>query len=207
MRRSDREVAHDYLRWLDDASRRRRDGRRVDAPVGSLQATALADPDPFCRARCLAVLDHVANDASTHVFAAALRDPVADVRRHAVHGLTCERCRGSDVCVGDVVPAVIAALAVEVDAAIRHQLVVVLGGFAPRSDVARRTLDTVAAHDADTLLRAAAVAVVTTGHTRSRKTLERLARSARRRRGRGSGPMEQGASHSATPRSNASGRS
>ena len=182
MRRSDHEVAHDYLRWLDETPRNRREARRLDAPVGALQTTALSDPDPFCRARCLAVLDHVANDASTHVFAAALRDPVVDVRRHAVHGLTCERCRATDVCLGDVVPAVVAALAVEGNAAIRHQLVVVLGGFAPRNDLARRTLDAIAAHDTDALLRAAASAVATTGHTRSRKTLERLARSAHRQR-------------------------
>jgi hypothetical protein len=51
---------------------------------------------------------------------------------------------------------VVAALAVEDDSEIRHELVVVLGGFASRSDVARRTLNTIAAHDADELLRAAA---------------------------------------------------
>jgi hypothetical protein len=181
MRSSDGEVAHDDLRWLDDAPRSRRDSRRLDAPVNSLQAAALSDPDAFCRARCLGVLDHVANDTSTHVFLAALRDPVAHVRRSAVHRLTCERCRASDLCVSDVVPAVVDALAAEHDSEIRHQLVMVLGRFVRRSDLAYQTLDTVAADDADDLPRVAATAVLTTGHTRSRKALERLARSARRR--------------------------
>ena len=74
----------------------------------------------------------------------ALRDPVADVRRHAVHGVTCERCRAGDLCVADVVPAVVDAFAAERDAEIRHQLVVVLGQFASRSELARETLDDVA---------------------------------------------------------------
>jgi hypothetical protein len=181
--RRDLETAHDYLRWLDDAPRH----RRRDAPLGALQEAALSDPDPFLRARCLAVLDHVANEASTHVFAAALGDPVADVRRHAIHGLTCERCRTGDLCLGEVAPAVAEALGREDDAEVRHQLVVVLGRFASRSDLARRTLHEVAAAHPDELLRAAASAVLTTGHTRSCKTLERLAHSASRRRG-GDGP-------------------
>ena len=181
MRNTVREVAQDYVRRLDAAPRNRRDSRRLDAPVTALQAAALSDPDPFRRARCLAVLDHLANDTSTRVFAAALRDPVADVRRHAVHGLTCERCRSSDLCVDDVVPAVVDALAAERDPRIRHQLVVVLGTFAPRSNLGRQTLDRAAEDDADDLLRVAASSVLKTGHTRSRKTLERLARSASRR--------------------------
>jgi HEAT repeat protein len=148
--------------------------------VHSLQATALYDPDPFRRARCLAVLDHVANEASTQVFAAALRDPVVDVRRHALHGLTCERCRSSDIDLDDVVEAVLVAFAAEEDPEIRHRIVVVLGGFSSRSDVARRVLDTIAADDPDELLRTAASAVLATGHTRDRKALERLARGSRR---------------------------
>jgi hypothetical protein len=179
MERSAHQVAQDYLRWVDDAPRRRVDARRRDAPVMALQVAALSDPDPFCRARCLAVLDHVANAASTLTFTAALHDPVADVRRHAVHGLTCERCRSDDISVSDVVPAVVDALEREVDAEIRHQLIAVLGRFAVRSDLARQQLEQVARHDPDALLRSAAVTVMTTGHTRSRKALERLARRGR----------------------------
>src|SRR3954454_7689785 len=103
MSRSEAEVADDYLRWLEVAPQDRAGRRRREAPVTALQSAALADPDPFRRARCLAVLDHVANEASTDVFVAALADPVADVRRHAVHGLTCERCRTTKLCLVDVV--------------------------------------------------------------------------------------------------------
>ena len=71
----------------------------------------------------------------------ALRDPVAVVRRHAVHGLKCERCRAGDLCVADLVPAVVDAFAAERDAATRHQLVVVLGQFRVTERAARETLD------------------------------------------------------------------
>ena len=181
MARSDREVAHDYLQWLDVAPRRRARPRRRRRAGGLAAGDGVGGSGSVLSGARLAVLDHVANDASTHVFAAALRDPVADVRRHALHGLTCERCHAGAVCLHDAVPAVVAALATEDDTEVRHQLVVVLGRFAPRSDLARRTLDTVAAHDGDELLRAAACAVATTGHTRGRKALERLARGDRRR--------------------------
>jgi len=174
----------DYLRWLDTAPRDRTDRRRLDAPVLALQTTAVADPDPFRRARCLAVLDHVANETSTHVFLTALDDPVADVRRHAVHGLTCERCRTTDLCLVDVVPAVTSALAFEPDAEIRHQLVTVLGRLGPRNSAARDALDDVATNDPDPLVQAAASSVLATGHTRSRKALQRLARTTDRRRRR-----------------------
>ena len=184
MSRSEAEVVDDYLRWLDAAPRDRTDRRRLDAPVLALQSTAVADPDPFRRARCLAVLDHVANESSTHVFLTALDDPVADVRRHAVHGLTCERCRTPDMCLVDVVPAVTTALASEPDAEIRHQLVTVLGRFAPRNSAAREALDDVATDDPDPLVRAAASSVLATGHTRSRKAMQRLARTTDRRRRR-----------------------
>src|SRR5882672_1603988 len=103
MSRSAAVIADDYLHWLAAAPKDRTNRRRLDAPVLALQSTAIMDPDPFRRAYCLAVLDHVANETSTHVFLAALEDPVADVRRHAVHGLTCERCRTTEVCLVDVV--------------------------------------------------------------------------------------------------------
>ena len=115
------------------------------------------------------------------VFTQALRDPVADIRRQAVHGLTCERCRSTDLCTDDVVPAVLEALSVEPDPEVRHQLVVVLGQFTSRSELANQTLALVTADDVDELLRVAAFAVQSTGHTRSRRALERLARGAARR--------------------------
>ena len=180
MSRSEAEVADDYLRWLEVAPQDRAGRRRREAPVTALQSAALADPDPFRRARCLAVLDHVANEASTDVFVAALADPVADVRRHAVHGLTCERCRTTELCLVDVVAAVTRALVSERDVETRHQLVMVLGRFASRSNAARHALDVVSTNDPDDLVRVAATSVLTTGHARSRRALQRLARTADR---------------------------
>lgn len=174
-------AARDYLRRLDEAPRHRVDRHRDRAPIEALQSAALGDADAWVRARCLGVLDHVANDASTHVFVAALQDPVADVRAAALHGLSCERCRTSEVCVVDVVGHVIETYEREPSAELRHRLVTVLGRFAGRSDEARRRLDDLAAADPDPLLRHAAERALTVGHVRSRKALRRLARSAERR--------------------------
>jgi hypothetical protein len=88
------------------------------------------------------------------------------------------------VCLGDVVPAIVDALAREHHADIRHRLVVVLGRFSERDERARETLECVAASDPDHVLRTAANSVLKSGHTRSRKSLERLARADARRRRR-----------------------
>lgn len=178
---ADRELVIDYLKWVDDAPKARVDRARRSAPVAALQAAAVADHDPWVRARCLGVLDHLANDASTATFAAALTDPVAAVRGSALHGLTCERCRATDLCVVDVVPTIVAAFDRERDPELRHKYVDVLLRFAARDDTARSKLLAIADTDADELVRVAALTALTVGHVRSRTALRRISRTARRR--------------------------
>jgi hypothetical protein len=177
----DRQVVADYLRWLDDAPRARVDRARRRAPVDALQAAALADPDPWVRTRCLEVLDHLANDASTATFVAALVDPVAAVRSHALHGLTCERCRNDDVDIAGIVPTVAEAFDREPDPQLRHRYVGALLRFAARDAGARSKLHEIAEGDGDELVRVAALNALTLGHVRSRTALRRIARTARRR--------------------------
>jgi len=141
---------------------------------------ALEGKDPWLRRRCLEVLDHVANDASTEIFAAALRDPVGPVRASAIHGLTCERCRSAELCVADVAPLVIAAYEAEPESELRHKLLRVLYDLALRSRAAGEMLSRVADHDSDGLCREAAVSLLKAGHVRSRRALERQAETARR---------------------------
>ena len=183
MDRADRDVVTDYLRWLDETPAARVGRARVRAPVAALQAAASADEDPWVRARCLEVLDHLANDASTPTFAAALSDPVAAVRARALHGLTCERCRTQEVDVGDVVTLVVAAFEGEPDPDLRHRYVDVLLRFAERDATAGAVLRTIALDDPDELVRTAALHALTVGHVRSRTALRRQARTARRRPG------------------------
>ena len=45
------------------------------------------------RKSCAAIMDHVGDERCVKPLARALGDPVADVRRQAVHSLICDRCK------------------------------------------------------------------------------------------------------------------
>ena len=45
------------------------------------------------RKNCAALLDHVADERCAKPLAKALKDPIMDVRRHALHALVCDRCK------------------------------------------------------------------------------------------------------------------
>ena len=179
---ADREAVIDFLAWVDDAPKARVERARHRAPVGALQAAAVADDDPWVRARCLEVLDHLANDASTATFLAALADPVAAVRAHALHGLTCRRCRVEALDVAEVVPTIVVAFDREPDPELRHRYVDVLLRFSHDDAAAWAKLLAIADDDADELVRTAALTALTVGHVRSRTALRRISRTARRRR-------------------------
>jgi len=80
----------------------------VDLDV--LSRGALKDSDSRVRRSCLILLDHLGDERHVPVFAAALRnDPVPRNRRHALHALTCDKCKATQLCV-DVSGNVCAAL-------------------------------------------------------------------------------------------------
>lgn len=65
-----------------------------------LSRGALEHDDSRIRRSCLILLDHLGDERQSQVFAAALRtDPVPRNRRHALHALTCTKCKaaGMDV--------------------------------------------------------------------------------------------------------------
>ena len=65
-----------------------------------LRVGARSHPVASMRWRCLTLLDHLDGDDSLPVFVEALfEDPVPRVRRHALHALSCERCKESPLCV------------------------------------------------------------------------------------------------------------
>ena len=104
-------VIGDFLRRLEHTDPAQRVKiLAAGVPVAASQHVALHHDDPWLRRRCLDLLDHHAADDCTDVFLAALDDPVAPVREIALHGLACERCRATEVCVADVVPRVIRTL-------------------------------------------------------------------------------------------------
>lgn len=72
---------------------------------------ALEHDDSWVRRSCLILLDHLGDERQVAVFGAALRtDPVPRNRRHALHALTCNKCKATTMCV-DVSADIWAALA------------------------------------------------------------------------------------------------
>lgn len=54
------------------------------------------------RSNSAELLDHFADPQSAAPLAAALQDPIADVRRHALHSLICDRCKTAPLDVDSV---------------------------------------------------------------------------------------------------------
>ncbi len=144
-----------------------------------MQAMAIDDPDPWLRRRCLGLLDHHANDASTEVFRRALHDPVPPVREVALHGLACERCRSDDLCVPDVVQELVSVLEHDSSGEVRYKALAALVRFIGRDAGALTAIRTAAVADSDGLVREAAGHVVDGRHLPSRERLRRRATSRR----------------------------
>jgi HEAT repeat protein len=66
---------------------------KLNAPTFEALVAGLSDPNPRVRWWCVQVLDHVPDDRATTALLAALDDPVARVRRNAVHALGCVACK------------------------------------------------------------------------------------------------------------------
>lgn len=124
------------------------------ASVDLLSEGALKHPNPRIRWQCLQLLDHLANDASYGVFVAALQDPVPRVRKHAIHGLSCDRCKENPLCDDVVGPLTERALG-DPSAKLRLEA---LKALAPRvADLrAAKALQTIARTDPDVSVREAA---------------------------------------------------
>src|SRR4051812_35415805 len=102
----------------------------VDLPL--LRLGAGTHPNPKIRWQCLTLLDHLDGDDSVPVFVAAmLNDPVPRVRRHALHALSCDRCKAAPLC-SDVVPAIAECARTDSSAKVRVQAEAVLDAFASR---------------------------------------------------------------------------
>ena len=90
--------------WLAGRADAYRDGREpAEPPVDLLARAATDDPSPYVRWNALSVLDHHGDERHAEVFLAACADPSARVRRHALHALSCDRCKTTPLCV-DAVP-------------------------------------------------------------------------------------------------------
>jgi HEAT repeats len=173
--------AEQFVRRVESARSGRRSRLAVGASVEAIQAGALDHPDPFVRRRCLAFLDHYANEASTAVFARALHDPVEFVRNAALHSIACETCRTGALCAADVVPDLVDVLAGDPSPEIRHKAIPALLRLADRDPRARPAVERAAGGDEDDLVRAVAREALGGRHVRARKSYLRQRRAQRRR--------------------------
>ncbi|HVT77993.1 MAG TPA: HEAT repeat domain-containing protein [Acidimicrobiales bacterium] len=163
--------------WAAVADRRGDDwkDRLPDPPVVLMQRAALHHPNGKVRRFALGVLDHAANDASTEVFRAALRDPAPVVRLNALHGLSCERCRVGELCTDDIVPALLDVLEHDASPKVRHASLFPLILMSSRDARVQPAFARAARHDPDPLLRLAAAEAAAGNYKRvkTRKALRR----------------------------------
>jgi len=71
------------------------DLRRVQVapPVKAALIAGLEHPNAKVRWWCLQLMDHLADESYLEPILSKLSDPVAKVRRHAVHALSCGACK------------------------------------------------------------------------------------------------------------------
>jgi hypothetical protein len=99
------------------------------------------------------------------------------VRLNALHGLSCERCRVGELCVDDVVPALIDVLEHDESTKVRHASLFPLILLAGRDERVQPAFARAAANDPDPLLRLAATEAAAGNYKRvkTRKALRRRA--------------------------------
>ena len=160
-------------------------GAHSEDDVALVQRAALEHPNARTRRECLGWLDHHANDASVLVFRAALSDPVPTVRRIALHGLSCRRCRTTELCLPDAVDDLARTLESDPSPTVRHNAVLTLANVGRGDERADHVLEHVARTDLDALVRRVALAAVEGRwrDVRSRKALRRRDRGGRGGRG------------------------
>ena len=82
-----------------------------DVTIDAL-ARGLADRSPVVRWWCVQLLDHVPDQRAIHLIVPLLDDPVARVRRNALHALGCAACKPTaDICLSPETRARIRELA------------------------------------------------------------------------------------------------
>lgn len=111
----------------------------------------LAHPHPKVRQWCAALLDHHADARCLPGLVRLLDDPVAGVRRHALHSLGCQPCKPAPLAV-DVVPLLLRRAAEDPSVRVRRAAAHLLGCQPPDARAADG-LSAIAATAADAKLR------------------------------------------------------
>lgn len=124
---------------------------------------AIEHPNPSVRRRCLDLLDHHGDHTIGPTVVRALDDSVPRVRRHAVHALTCSKCREGPLAV-DVVGELVRVTRTDRSEKVRLQATDALGRRAsdPR---ARIRLEQLVERDPSPIVRTAARRLLEEPHT------------------------------------------
>ena len=166
---SDLLAAQLFLERFEATAARRRHRIVPEAPIAAIQCGAIDHPNHLVRRAAVAYLDHYANERSTTVFAAALSDPVPDVRNMALHSIACERCKSAELCAADVVPAVVQILGHDRDPEVRHKAIAVLLRLSDRDPRAFQAIERAATSDSDDSVRQVATTALRNGFVVGRR--------------------------------------
>jgi HEAT repeat protein len=114
----------------------------------------MSDHNPHIRAGCADLMDHLGDDCCVLPLTNALTDPLARVRRHAVHSLSCQPCKSSPL-QADIVALLIERALTDTSIRVRRVSVHQLGlqPFDPRAITA---LEQILATNNDEKLRSRA---------------------------------------------------
>jgi HEAT repeat protein len=168
--------ASGYLKQFFASTTKQKSRLVKKAPLADIGTAALHHPDAFTRRDSLFFLDHYANEASTAVFAGALRDPVDFVRNAALHSIACETCRSEELCVADVVPSIVEVLESDLRPDLRTRAISTLLHLAGRDLRAWEAIQRAAQNDPDRLVRQAAADALAGRFVAPRKRYERRQR-------------------------------
>ena len=113
--------------------------------------SGLTHAHPKVRQWCAALLDHHADEGCVPDLLRLLDDPVADVRRHALHSLGCQPCKPAPLRI-DVVPLLCARARLDASVRVRRAATHLLG-CQPPDGRARVVLRALVAGDPDAKVR------------------------------------------------------
>jgi hypothetical protein len=168
--------AASYLKRFFSATAPQKARLAKKAPLADLHQVALHHPDPLARRESLFFLDHYANEVSSAVFAEALHDPVDFVRVAALHSITCESCRTGELCLVEVVQAVVAVLDGDPSPELRTKAIPCLLRLGERDRRAWEAIGRAAEHDPDRIVRRVAAEALCGYFVAPRKRYERRQR-------------------------------
>jgi HEAT repeat protein len=103
---------------------------RVSAEAKAALISGLDHPNAKVRWWCLQLMDHLADESYLEPILSKLSDPVAKVRRHAIHALSCAACKPNRQRLAvRIESALLAVLETDPDRRVREEARLALGDF------------------------------------------------------------------------------